>query len=284
MLEKGPMRCLKWKNIVHESDFYHLARVDIAGGRHVDLHSQNFSELFWIEKGAALHRVNTNTIPLNIGDMVFMRSSDIHELTPNNGSSFVLVNLAFPNCVLEDLGKRYFGKTQKWFWSPDPMPESISLTVDRIHWLDRWVSRLASVKASRIEIDIFLMELFRELSLELSVRAIEDEPSWLTTLMKHLEEPSIMSGGTVNLARLAGRTPQHVNAAIKKYRGLTATQALNHARMEYAMRSLRTSTKKILEICFDCGFQNLSHFYEIFRKSTGMTPRDYRLQHQSPLR
>jgi AraC family cel operon transcriptional repressor len=127
------------------------------------------------------------------------------------------------------------------------------------------------------------MELLRELSGTRRPLVSDKEPGWLTSLVHRLEEPAVMAGGTAEIARQAHRTPQHVNAALKKFRGMTSTGMLNEARMRYAMRELRTSTKKILEICFDCGFENLSHFYEIFRRHAGVTPRTYRLRHQELL-
>jgi AraC family cel operon transcriptional repressor len=97
-------------------------------------------------------------------------------------------------------------------------------------------------------------------------------------------ESAILTGGTAALARRAGRTPQHLNATLKKWRGITCTDAVNEARMDVAARELRTSTKKIIEICFDCGLQNLAHFYKLFHRRYGMTPRLYRAKHHAVVR
>jgi len=102
--------------------------------------------------------------------------------------------------------------------------------------------------------------------------------------LDQLKNPAIFSGGTEALARSCGRTSQHVNACLQRFHGITATEAVNAARMEFAARELRTGTKKILEICFDCGFENLAHFYRIFKAATGTTPRAYRQNHQLLIR
>jgi AraC-like DNA-binding protein len=47
---------------------------------------------------------------------------------------------------------------------------------------------------------------------------------------------------------------------------------------------LQVTTKKIIEIAFDCGYENLSHFHLVFRRRFGVAPRGYRRQHQSLLR
>jgi len=94
----------------------------------------------------------------------------------------------------------------------------------------------------------------------------------------------LLSQGTPALARLAGRSPQHVNALLRTHYGQTATDVLNQARLDYAAVQLQMSTAKIMDICLECGFQNLGHFYRIFRGQFGVTPRAYRLRSQTAVR
>ena len=48
--------------------------------------------------------------------------------------------------------------------------------------------------------------------------------------------------------------------------------------MAYARHHLEMSHRDILDIALDCGRQNMSRFYAVFRKETGMTPRAYRMR------
>ena len=47
-------------------------------------------------------------------------------------------------------------------------------------------------------------------------------------------------------------------------------------RLGNAARMLVDTTTTISEICFSCGFNNLSNFNRIFKKKRGYTPRDFR--------
>jgi len=46
-----------------------------------------------------------------------------------------------------------------------------------------------------------------------------------------------------------------------------------------AKRLLRETKRSVVEIALDVGYFNPSHFAQLFRKETGLSPSDYRRQH-----
>ena len=52
--------------------------------------------------------------------------------------------------------------------------------------------------------------------------------------------------------------------------------ASNEVRVRAAVRLLKETTSPILDVALACGFGNLSHFYHVFRRLTGQTPRALR--------
>jgi len=49
-------------------------------------------------------------------------------------------------------------------------------------------------------------------------------------------------------------------------------------RMDEAKRLLRETKKSVVETALDVGYANPSHFAQLFRKETGLSPSDYRKQ------
>ena len=49
--------------------------------------------------------------------------------------------------------------------------------------------------------------------------------------------------------------------------------------MQYAATALGSSDRSISDIALDCGIENMSHFYKLFRAHYGVTPRAYRMVH-----
>ncbi|MCG8579779.1 MAG: helix-turn-helix transcriptional regulator, partial [Bacteroidales bacterium] len=52
---------------------------------------------------------------------------------------------------------------------------------------------------------------------------------------------------------------------------------VNEIRLGYATRWLIESNKSISEICFECGFNNISNFNRAFKKRQGCTPSEFRV-------
>ena len=62
----------------------------------------------------------------------------------------------------------------------------------------------------------------------------------------------------------------------KKYQGSTPIEYLNDFRIKMSMNQLKHTDRSITEIAFLCGFRHSSYYTEMFRKSTGVTPGQFR--------
>jgi len=48
--------------------------------------------------------------------------------------------------------------------------------------------------------------------------------------------------------------------------------------MDAARKLLRETKKSVLDVALDIGYSNPSHFAQLFRRETGLSPSDYRRQ------
>lgn len=65
-------------------------------------------------------------------------------------------------------------------------------------------------------------------------------------------------------------------AVFKKLNGMTPWQYINIRRIDEALALLKHSDDTILKIAVRCGFNNTANFNRIFKKTTGLTPCEYR--------
>lgn len=78
------------------------------------------------------------------------------------------------------------------------------------------------------------------------------------------------------MAALAGMTPVAFSRFFKTRTGGTLSDYIIDIRLGHASRQLVDSTMSIAEICYDCGFNNLSNFNRIFKKKKGCIPKEFR--------
>jgi AraC-like DNA-binding protein len=78
------------------------------------------------------------------------------------------------------------------------------------------------------------------------------------------------------LADLVGMTPVSFSRFFKLRTGRNISEYVIELRLGYASRMLVDSTTSIAEICYDCGFNNLSNFNRIFKKNKGCSPKEFR--------
>ncbi|MBQ6178307.1 MAG: helix-turn-helix domain-containing protein [Bacteroidales bacterium] len=79
-----------------------------------------------------------------------------------------------------------------------------------------------------------------------------------------------------SLASLAGMTPPAFSRFFKMRTGRTLSDYIIDIRLGNAARLLVDTTQNVSEICYSCGFNNLSNFNRIFKAKRGYTPRDFR--------
>ena len=72
-----------------------------------------------------------------------------------------------------------------------------------------------------------------------------------------------------------------VYAELKKFTratGMSPAKYQTQARVNEARRRLRETKQSIVEIALEVGFASPSHFAQVFRRETRMTPSEYRRQ------
>ena len=80
------------------------------------------------------------------------------------------------------------------------------------------------------------------------------------------------------LAEYVGFTPEYLSSFFKKETGTTLNTYINNEKIRFAQRMLLQTDLPVSVIAQNLGFETSSYFTALFRKTTGMTPREYRKQ------
>jgi len=83
------------------------------------------------------------------------------------------------------------------------------------------------------------------------------------------------------ISKIAKMSPIAFSRYFKKNSGAGFVEYVNQVRTNKACYLLRESEYQVHDIAIDCGFASISNFNKQFRKSVGISPRDYRTQYNS---
>lgn len=77
------------------------------------------------------------------------------------------------------------------------------------------------------------------------------------------------------LARELDISPQYLSVVFKDTLGITFIGYMTQRRMNYAARLLRDEHKSVQESARLCGYSDLTYFKRLFKKTMGISPREY---------
>ncbi len=279
------MRVIHWLDIEPPGGQFHVARTTLTAALAGAPHRHNFAEVFWVERGPGWHWINSQRRRLEVGDLIFMRPHDRHELGAAAGGKMTITNVAFPIGQFEEIQRRYV-RQPGWPWEGGLLPTRLSLSAQQIEPLRQWADGASMLTQTQLDLHWFLLGLLRLATQANQPNDLPDEklralPPWLVEAVRRFQNPRQLPGGVAELARLAGKSADHVNRCVARCLGMTAGKLVLHLRMQQAAKLLRLTDRPISQIAAECGMENLSHFYLRFGQHFSCPPHRYRRREQA---
>ena len=86
------------------------------------------------------------------------------------------------------------------------------------------------------------------------------------------------------VAKLVNMTTVSFSRFFKTRTGITFMDSLLELRLGHASRLLIDTTQSVAEVAYNCGFNNISNFYRLFKKKKKYTPKEFRESYSSDSR
>jgi AraC family cel operon transcriptional repressor len=237
------------------------------------LHDHEFAEFLWVDSGRCEHLVNGGSETLEPGDYRCIRPSDLHRPRSDGQLNSVVVNVSF---LLEPVAILAERCGADWPWLPTGPPKGGRLSPLHRERLSSWIDVLSTPAPRQIDLDCFLLDLARMLSAPVGGVRATGLPAWLASALEIFAEPRHMRAGVPELARISGRSREHINRTVRTCQGRRATDLVNAIRLDWVAAQLHASDQPIEALATACGLPNLAHFYKLFRATFGVTPAGWR--------
>lgn len=247
-----------------------------AGNTRPVFHDHDFAEVFWVAEGTCRHHLASREELLVAGDLRFVRPEHIHAFTARGSERGLLINIAFPAGMLETWCRHYPILKERFFWATGKDPSGLRLDARGI----ASCNEQARLLAGRTHDLLFLHHFLLTLLVDLMPPAPDTRnlPHWLKKGLSALEHDETRIEGLPAFLRACGRSGEHVARCCRRWLDKTPVDLVNEARLQEASRLLRMTDEDILSILVACGFSSPAHFYKLFQKKYGMTPRQFRIQ------
>lgn len=259
-------------------EHFHFVRKELDTRPPACRHRHDFFELFLIERGRVQQWINGRTETLNRGHLVFVRPDDVHAFRAEPAGCCIL-NVMFRREIADHLIDRYYEDFSGcFFWRSSVLPDAYDLTGPRMERAVNVMLDLQTSLRSLARIEGFLLTIMQRVVEQASTPS-NHIPRWLVRACLDARDPHVFRKGAAGFVEAARRGHEHVCRQTRLHLGTTPSELINKIRMEYAAMILSASDTPVADIALDCGFENVGHFYTVFRQHYGATPGNYRRHH-----
>lgn len=104
----------------------------------------------------------------------------------------------------------------------------------------------------------------------------DENDKFLRSVKRYIREHLLTDLSVDQMAKDLYMSRSYLSTKFKKETGGTLSSYIQEQQMERAKELLKTTDKSILEISAYLGFSSQGYFQNVFKKMTGMTPKEYR--------
>ena len=244
----------------------------------VGKHYQTYYEITLINDGEIKNDTTSTSNIIKRNDIILMKKNIFHELvTINENISLKYINLAFSDKIMNRVqtifgGLHLINDTVIGHLSDEKSRKLINYYND--------INLNDSYYELNKDIELFLYQMIKELIYHQS-KDTNIYPNWFKSLLLEIQDLNKIKE-TKDIFIISPYSKQYTIKKFHEYLNMTPSQYLNKKKIDKAIELLLSTELSILNIAFECGFNNIEYFDKIFKKTMGLTPLRYR-QTQSKL-
>ena len=246
---------------------------------HSTLHTHPFTELFYVVDGKGEFNIQGQRFPVKANDFVIINPQVEHTefSSPDEPLEYIVLGingLSFSNLTPVSEGGHPFS----FFNLRDEQK-------DILRYLNAMVQEATSQSMSyelvcHNLLEILLIKILRHQHFDLEVGKQSKATKDISFIKHYLETYYHESIQLEDLASMTHLSRFYISHSFKKEIGMSPMEYLIAIRIKESKILLRTTNYSISQVADIVGFTTPTYFSKQFRKSTGISPTDYREQYQ----
>lgn len=247
-------------------------------------HAHNYYEFYYLHTGNCAFSVNGTLYPLSAGDAFIVAPNDYHFTCYEGDVPCERTTVYFYEDMLSSASsdiqpeiKKVLSKSGKIVLMKERQTGIATLLQQMCienNQSDNFSMPLLTLQLFQLLLQVKRSGLFVYEKAETSVSVSEDIESVMEYINLNYHLPITLE----DAAAKANLSPTYLSKKFRRVTGVTFKEYLNYIRIRRASQALLTTDDSITQIAADCGFNGSNYFKDIFRKTTGYSPREFRRQ------
>ena len=259
---------------------------------HFPKHRHNYIEIIYMCSGKTTHIINsTSEVVLEQGDLLFLNQHTFHEILPASQDdiaiNFIILpqffDVAFQMVEKDNIIGKFLVSTlcqeesegqYLYFNAASIVP--VQNLVENMVW--SIVNRQSNDNSiNQYTMGMLFMHLLNRADLIDSGNIDRYENRLVFTTLKYIED-HYKDGTLTELATQLNQSVYKLSRLIRSATGDNFKELLQQKRLNKSVQLLSDTNLAVSDIINAVGYDNTSYFYRIFRKTYGVSPKEYRLR------
>jgi len=248
-----------------------------------EMHGHDFTEIVFVLEGFGVHETVEESYSLGSGDYFVIPPRSHHRYSKVD--SLKLINLLVKDAFMQAVAKPL--KEMAGFASvvapeggftrpPQLSKEKLDSCLEIIGRLEAevWEGGECSETMSAALLTELMVKTFRYASSteSFAIRAWPDFGKIAEYMDEHLQKPANIAA----MAKAGGVSKRTLLRRFKNQTGMSPMECLNNMRLSKACRLLRETSFEVKSVALSCGFPDSNYFARQFKKSLGVSPKQFR--------
>jgi AraC-type DNA-binding domain-containing proteins len=113
-------------------------------------------------------------------------------------------------------------------------------------------------------------------SLDSYYKTLTSSNPQLTRLLEYIEQHYSQKIASKDVCQYMFMSASTLNRFLRNETGRSLISLLHHIRIQHAVELLQTTTDSVINIGYSVGFETQKSFFTIFKRITGMSPKEFR--------
>lgn len=230
-------------------------------------HLHSGVEMLYVKKGCVNTQCGENEIPVKGGQLIIFFPNTVHAYLSTEQESVFSMYL-YRNTLHEEISNIFATKDPSIILF-DEISDEIKMLLENLAQSDK-----ENPLATKLYFELILSKVFP--LMDLKEKDLNTPKDLLVSVLSYIQKNHSENISLEILSKKFGVSKYKISRLFTNTINVSLTDYVNTLRIDKSKAYLKNPEISIIETAFNCGFESQQTFNRVFKKITGMTPKEYK--------